>query len=243
MLQERYDTCGEFFTKIRKTTIFEDTITTFISELKNIKGCYEEDQFIVNEKYKMAVYTRIAITSGGFNRKVRTIVANNESPSTAQKTKKEKKMSKKRKHWTINEKPDTVLSSRNCFRRISGFLNKPKFNDFTVIIAGGTYVHFHGLFLKKIKKPHCIKNRKNRVLIYDSNVIPTKPTKTFASLLDLLNIEDENKSKLIYNDASHRLFNPGGECVHLVLFEIFMVLKYNRNPFERKKLQLYKFST
>lgn len=171
----------------------------------------------LSTKNKIALYTKCLRSSGALIKKVKPVVGR----------------SKRRRHHTCDDK-DTVTTAGNLAVMVSNFFKN--YSDFTLLIIAGTNEHEQLIFLKKTLKPNAKVYREYNSKVYDSDAFHYKICLPIQSFFNKIKLKTDQYEELIYDEATHRLYNNDNQCAVLVALEIKNCMKYGRTPFVRKGL-------
>lgn len=203
---------------------YENRLKFLFKLLLKHKDVSSEGNYIVHNEHKIALYMRSNRTSGGLKKKQK------RAPTNV-----------KRKHHVVALQNSIVTTSKAMSTEMSVFFKNHQ--DYTLILICGTFKHEQCVFVRKTAIPGYKKKRQYIGKVYDPNLLNRKVTKPLKSLLDKMSLTFDNKSKLIYDAATHRLTNTGLFCGPYVALEIRNAIIENRTPFTRKNVKFFPTTT
>lgn len=217
-----------FVNQYRKK-LYETSFQFQIDTLKTDNGIRETPDFLINRNLKIGFLKKSNRTGGKFKKHTIKIEDNDF---------------RKRKCSLVAKNQKIVTTTKRTKRLIDDFFNaKNNCNDYTLIVISGNLTHDQCLFIRKVAVTEWSINKKFEVKIYESTEAADKIPEPTTKLLKLLNLVENNKNELIYNDSSHRLSNNGERCSVYVALEALLCMLYNRQPFNRQLLTCWKAST
>lgn len=213
--EERLNRYKSFIKEYTAYELYEDAFSYLVNHLSENESIsyYLNNKYLLNNKLKIALYLKTLRTSGSYQNK---LCFNDEDH--------------KRPHKIVWKRKDIVTTSKSLQREIYEFFRFKK--DYTLIVICGTDKHEQAVFLRKKKSTH-------EALIFDPDLQNRKKSLPVSSFLAVLNLSNDNKVKLIYDCASHRLTNVKDFCAAYVGLEVRNCMVDGRNPFNRVNLPRY----